>query len=364
MDNGSDARTAQAVQSFLQSTPTAHRLKYRRGERVSMSRNWERALDHVEGEYIAFIGDDDGVAAHGLAAMQAAVNVMPCRLIAGAPAFFHWDDGSHLNRRRGGAMVYNWYPMIFDRTTPDVAKPWDQSNQPNRNFGIYNAFVHRSIIFDFKQKFGRYFIGTMPDVASTFINSLLQESALSLNWPIILRGYSGHSTAGKAENTAIKNIPSFLQDDAIYIDDLLAVPELGTEIPFTGYWIIQNCLEIARLAGGNLQSELVSSLVINSLYSVEAQMRSKPEHYPAGVVILRTLTERLGLQGFPIPARQAAGADPLDEPLVQSVAVRSDNVQFTVDIRPIGGRTIADAVRYLRTVVPPDPQAHRQQRPG
>ena len=55
-DNFSQDNTREVVESF--SDP---RIKYiNTGKRVSMSHNWEFALHHVQGDYVTFVGDDDG----------------------------------------------------------------------------------------------------------------------------------------------------------------------------------------------------------------------------------------------------------------------------------------------------------------
>ena len=55
-DNHSQDNTKQVVQDF--SDP---RICYiNTGKRVSMSKNWEFALEHARGSFVTYIGDDDG----------------------------------------------------------------------------------------------------------------------------------------------------------------------------------------------------------------------------------------------------------------------------------------------------------------
>jgi glycosyltransferase involved in cell wall biosynthesis len=56
-DNASDSRTREVVESF-----TDKRIVYRRLKaRVSMRANSEAGLKAADGEYVIFIGDDDGL---------------------------------------------------------------------------------------------------------------------------------------------------------------------------------------------------------------------------------------------------------------------------------------------------------------
>src|ERR1700704_2292302 len=56
-ESGDDPATAETVAAIGD-----HRTRHlKTGQPVSMTENWERALDAATGEYITFIGDDDGL---------------------------------------------------------------------------------------------------------------------------------------------------------------------------------------------------------------------------------------------------------------------------------------------------------------
>jgi len=58
-DNCSTDKTELIVKAFQQRCPN---IKYIKPPRtLSMSRHWEFALSHAQGEYVAFVGDDDGM---------------------------------------------------------------------------------------------------------------------------------------------------------------------------------------------------------------------------------------------------------------------------------------------------------------
>src|SRR5262245_1422721 len=64
-DNHSSPPTAAVVEAARKSDP---RVRYVRADRpLAMSDNWELALSHTRGEYICYLGDDDGLMPYALA---------------------------------------------------------------------------------------------------------------------------------------------------------------------------------------------------------------------------------------------------------------------------------------------------------
>src|SRR5688572_22351536 len=57
MDNCGSPGTRQVVEAF----DSPHIRYFRSPTRLSMADNWEEGLSHATGDYITFLGDDDGI---------------------------------------------------------------------------------------------------------------------------------------------------------------------------------------------------------------------------------------------------------------------------------------------------------------
>lgn len=184
-DNASGPETRAVCESFR-----SPRLRHVRcDEPLSMNDNWERALDAARGEWVTFLGDDDGLmpyalpefdvltAVRGVQAIrwQYAVYTWPCMAVAAeanrlqvprslATRWIDWRETLTLMLRAGGSPA----PMI------------------------YYGLIHRSLIAK-AQLTGRVFDGLSPDYHSGVLFAHLASRFLSTDVPLSLAGLSGRS---------------------------------------------------------------------------------------------------------------------------------------------------------------------------
>jgi glycosyltransferase involved in cell wall biosynthesis len=192
-NNGNDPATNAVVAAFasprivLNASPDIRPI----------SENFEAALAASSGEYIACIGDDDGMMPD---ACEICDEVMSSRPSLGA---LHWtphnyDWPSSLRAVARNRLVVNLpgaaagaicgsrdlLHQLYDGTLGWTSTPL-----------IYNgAFVRRSVI-DKVKKFcgGQYFAGPVQDVHSGIANLWAMEQFLHLDRPLSICGASGHS---------------------------------------------------------------------------------------------------------------------------------------------------------------------------
>src|ERR1043166_8123364 len=85
-ESGDDPATAATVAEF-----DDPRIRFfKTGEPVRMTENWERALAHVRGDYVLFIGDDDGLLPDACAVAREILNVKPGLVLSWLPASYYW----------------------------------------------------------------------------------------------------------------------------------------------------------------------------------------------------------------------------------------------------------------------------------
>lgn len=190
-DNASGPGTRAVVESF--ENP---KLVYSRTDTLlSMSENWEMALEACEGEWIHFIGDDDAMMPQATTALNAALSrKQELELITWDPHSYWWPDCivPHLrNRLYVKISEFNSASMMSARVLEkdyfEQSVNWDALPM------VYNSFVHRRVIDRVRKKAGRYFATVSPDIFSGVANLWAVERYMKLNRPLNMRGTSRHS---------------------------------------------------------------------------------------------------------------------------------------------------------------------------
>src|SRR5262245_13631969 len=66
---------------------------------LPMSANWESALAHAQGDYIAFIGDDDGLFPDACTIAARAIAATRAEIVSWQPFLYYWPDYPDAGRR-------------------------------------------------------------------------------------------------------------------------------------------------------------------------------------------------------------------------------------------------------------------------
>lgn len=197
-DNSDDESTSEWVENNV----ADYRLRYfRDNEQLSMTENYERALSQATGEYIAIIGDDDGVTPEIITVTEwMKVNNCDC-LFTSNPAHFVWPDLkiNSLGPLSPGALSIREYSGVFRYVNPssEMLKCTIDAGQefhdlPRGYYGIAN----RSVYMKIKSSTGFYFNGLSPDMAAALALAQFSSRVLYLDYPVFLPGSSAKSNAG------------------------------------------------------------------------------------------------------------------------------------------------------------------------
>ncbi|MFN2603261.1 MAG: glycosyltransferase family 2 protein, partial [Gemmatimonadaceae bacterium] len=190
-DNASSDDTHDVVKSFSDS-----RLKYvNTGTRLSMSDNWEFALEQATGEFLGFIGDDDGYLPNAISAAMAALDSHGLDAIVWDKADYCWPD--HID-----PALQNWI-VVKDRSRGlEVARGQKKLRRVlefhesySRLPCLYSGILRRSFVSSVMKASTnhRFFNGLSPDVYSGVALSMVVESYLSSATPFSVNGASRHS---------------------------------------------------------------------------------------------------------------------------------------------------------------------------
>jgi len=170
------------------------RIRYlNTGKRLSMSHNWEFALGHATGEWVAFLGDDDGLLPDCLAAIDAIADAHPVDLIRTRPGNYLWPSllgtrGGHLSLPLGGTSgLVDCAPALQAVLAGDKS----YLELPTLYTG---GFVRRAAIDRARAADGHFFQSRIPDVYSSVILCATCERYYYSADPVAINGASLAST--------------------------------------------------------------------------------------------------------------------------------------------------------------------------
>jgi len=186
-DNASQDNTAEVVNGVSDS-----RLRLiNPGRRLSMSDHWDFALLHATGDYVLFIGDDDGVVPGALDKLQASI-------LGSDSLVYFWPRP-----------IYNW-PVYGEPARTIFLPPTTRASEINlehlarlavsmggwkyaRIPSVYHSAVARRIPDAIREQTGRVFHSTQPDVFTAMAVPVFAKTAIDLGYYVTLLGQSQKS---------------------------------------------------------------------------------------------------------------------------------------------------------------------------
>jgi glycosyltransferase involved in cell wall biosynthesis len=187
--NGGGPETRQVVEAFA-----SEKIRYvHSSEPLSMADNWERGLEAAAGDYITFLGDDDGMMPDALELARRFHGERPRDILSWVPFTWVWPQapaaelrnfaalhfGSHIENRNSRAALKDILSHKTDWTTLPT---------------IYCSFVPRPEIETIRAAHGRYFLASLPDVFSGIANLISSTPIFYCYRPLTCWGLSHHST--------------------------------------------------------------------------------------------------------------------------------------------------------------------------
>jgi len=204
----SDNLSFDSTEAVVKNVASA-KLKYvRTPRRLSMCDNFEFALHHARGDYVLFLGDDDGL--------------MPgaCRRLA---------DLTSTHR----ALIYRW--PVHDYRWPEAAEPAEVrptyatrgprfinlANRAQRAVQLggwtwaqlakpYHNAISRELLSKFAEKTGRVFHSTQHDVFLAFALPALCPVAVEVDESLVINGSSAASIGRAVMGSAVDNEESLV----------------------------------------------------------------------------------------------------------------------------------------------------------
>lgn len=210
------------LERCLQMQPVDPRLVYRREtSRLDVNQNFAGALDVSSGQYICFIGDDDGVNPEIVdAALWARASGLDA-VVTSRPAQYWWPDirFRHYGDELGGTLDIREFSgrISFPSAEQEMIKC---ARTAGRSFAdlprAYYGIVTRECMEHVKKTAGMYFPGPSPDLSSAIAVADCVGRYCKLDYPLFIPGSSGGSTAGmgalKKHTGRLEDVPHLPQD--------------------------------------------------------------------------------------------------------------------------------------------------------
>ncbi len=189
MDNCSSPATLELVQQH-----DDPRIKYFRSEtRLSMSENWECGLSKVSGDYVFFLGDDDGILPDAIELAMRVHNWYPEKILAWKPIVWMWPN-SIVEPYRNVLHMHISKKIELRDSRESLRKLYSYENSFHESPGVYNSFVPMKFMHKFCADYGKYFFSPVPDIYSGIVNSYFTDDHVYSYRPLSVWGLSKHST--------------------------------------------------------------------------------------------------------------------------------------------------------------------------
>lgn len=188
-DNFSQDNTKDVVASF-----SDKRIRYiNTGKRISMSHNWEFALDHVKEGWVMFIGDDDGLYPWAIETLNKLIQRYNVETVFSAFNFFRWP-GHFDEYPEGNLSVSLMGSAKLKSTRKELKRIFSGNSIKSRLPWLYaGGAASIDLINRTRDPNGRFFCSLNPDMYSAMALSFGTDKFLLIETPIAINGVSKHS---------------------------------------------------------------------------------------------------------------------------------------------------------------------------
>ena len=342
-DNASGDGTNLAVASF--SDP---RIRYlNTGVRLSMSDNWQFALGHCQGEFITYIGDDDGFLPEALSkAMSLIEDSQLDALVWKQPAYF-WPGYIQPDRQNSFWIRPARMRMAIAHGRAKLKQVMRFHEAYTALPSLYNGIVRKTLVdrAATQSQNGVFFNSICPDVFSGVALGALIGPYLLSDYPFSVMGNSHHSTGGSflhaREDASGRPASLFFSENTRQYDERIIVCPTSYSILMGEYLRVRS-----SIPGLNLPEP-------NWAGYVRALIRSS-RHLSHPDEILRSASHTAKTVGL----RMSLSQNSVLPPSKPATGMSEDILKFKAPVDMVGN--IYDACRLLSGMLPPQIECERE----
>jgi hypothetical protein len=341
-NNGRDGATEAVVDDF-----NDNRIRHCWSDHIlPMADNWELALANTTGQFVTFVGDDDGLFPDACQLADGIFRRTSVEIVNWRPFCYYWPNYifPDLRNRLIADIDYNVKIQLMS-SRHQLQKFYRFILHYSLLPMIYNSFVARKAIERVIERADRYFLGVCPDVTSGIVNAECTKEFAFITRPLSMTGISGHSTGhgvslsppGWMSTERVKrslgvaqtdprlipttNLEIMLANEALVVRDLLFPHDRETEFDFR------------RL-----------------IQSVASSINDRPGFYDSTREAIETLARQHDIAVSDIAIPSVTNATPqLD---CGAVVRGPGRISFIMDGNALGLNAIDDAIRVAGQLTP------------
>lgn len=173
--------------------------------RVSMSQNWEFALQHATGDFVTILGDDDGLLMGSLSEIERIIENTKTKAVAWKQVSYHWPN--HIIENQKNLMSIPLSKKIEKRNAKDyLQRVLNFDTSYDEISFLYKGMIHKSVIEKVKnQSGGIFFHSQTPDLYAAIVLSNNLENYIYSEKPFSINGASGSSNGTSQFNQNLSN---------------------------------------------------------------------------------------------------------------------------------------------------------------
>lgn len=214
LDNSDDAAALPAlfeqlgIRELVQIVPSADRP-------LRMDENWERGVPLIEGEWVSYIGDDDGFKIDAFDQLDFLTKNFGSDAFVWLAPHYKWPCFPGVE---GGLLTMKYEPFGLAKVdaalTRDQQRDWvPTSRWPSAGPTVYHSLIRKRVIDDVVRDHGRYFLNYTVDYSSGIANlHYLEDYMVYRGFVSIQGGCGGSNTAVVAEEKRSRTVRDYFDE--------------------------------------------------------------------------------------------------------------------------------------------------------
>ena len=177
------------IVEYLKSFSNPNIKYYHSGEALTMSGNAEMGIKNATGEYICYIGDDDGVCRNIVECVKW-MKSKSIDVVFTPSAWFHWSGRLKYTRKSKVFQYYSSKKELLRLRRRGLLL--SEAELPL----LYHGIVKRTVIERMYASQGSLFLSVPPDIAGSIFLATQVDSYVKVNIPVVINGISSAAGGG------------------------------------------------------------------------------------------------------------------------------------------------------------------------